>query len=175
MKTALHGSGSRHRKNGMPGSCCYIARSRCGQVKNQLQALALNQGVQRKWKLWSASARQQLENLPLLPWAHRRRTELLVLHDQLEASIGELDGAVTEQAHRRAAVQRLMTHPGVGPIAALASVLTLGPVGRFRRGKQVASYFGLIPTEHSQRRWWATVGTHQQGRKLRPVPHAGLG
>lgn len=119
------------------------------QVKNQLQALALNQGMQRKWKLWSASGRQQLENLPLLPWAHRRRTELLVLHDQLEASIGALDGAVTEQAHRRPAVQRLMTHPGVGPITALAFVLTLGPAGRFRRGKQVASYFGLIPTEHS--------------------------
>src|SRR6202795_2420673 len=26
------------------------------QVKNQLQALALNQGVQRKWKLWSEAA-----------------------------------------------------------------------------------------------------------------------
>ena len=38
------------------------------QVKNQLQALALNQGVQRKWKLRSARARRQLENLPLLPW-----------------------------------------------------------------------------------------------------------
>jgi transposase len=119
------------------------------QVKNQLQALALNQGVQRKWKLWSAAGRQQLENLPLLPWAGRRRTELLVLHDQLEVSIGELDRAVAEQANIRPAVRRLMTHPGVGPITALAFVLTMGPAERFRRGKQVASYFGLIPTEHS--------------------------
>jgi len=119
------------------------------QVKNQLQALALNQGVQRKRKLWSAIGRKQLENLPLLPWANRRRTELLALHDQLDASICELDQAVTEQAYRRPAVRRLMTHPGVGPITALAFVLTLGPAGRFRRGKQVASYFGLIPTEHS--------------------------
>jgi len=119
------------------------------QVKNQLQALALNQGVQRKWKLWSAAGRQQLENLPLLPWAGRRRTELLVLHDQLEVSIGELDRAVAEQANTRPAVRRLMTHPGVGPITALAFVLTMGPAERFRRGKQVASYFGLIPTEHS--------------------------
>jgi transposase len=119
------------------------------QVKNQLQALALNQGVQRKWKLWSAAGRQQLENLPLLPWAGRRRTELLALHDQLEVSIGELDRAVAEQANTRPAVRRLMTHPGVGPITALAFVLTMGPAERFRRGKQVASYFGLIPTEHS--------------------------
>src|SRR5207245_4563209 len=39
--------------------------------------------------------------------------------------------------------------PGVGPITALAYVLTMGDVGRFPRGKQVASYLGLIPREHS--------------------------
>jgi transposase len=119
------------------------------QVKNQLQALALNQGVQRKWKLWSVAGRKQLEGLPLMPWASRRRAELLVLHDQLEASISELDLAVAEQANTRPTVRRLMTHPGVGPITALAFVLTVGPAQRFRRGKQVASYFGLIPSEHS--------------------------
>jgi len=119
------------------------------QVKNQLQAVALNQGVQRKRKLWSATGRQELEALPLLPWASRRRTELLVLLDQLEVSIGELDRAVSEQAHSRPTVRKLMTHPGVGPITALAFVLTIGPVQRFERGKQVASYFGLIPSEHS--------------------------
>jgi transposase len=119
------------------------------QMKNQLQALAMNQGVQRKWKLWSAVGRKQLESLPLLPWAARRRTELLALHDQLDVAIGELDGAVAEQAAKQPAVRRLMTHPGVGPITGLAFVLTLGPATRFRRGKQVASYFGLIPTEHS--------------------------
>ena len=119
------------------------------QMKNQLQALALNQGVQRKWKLWSKKGRQELEALPLLPWARRRRTELLRMHDELEASIRELDRAVAEAAEVRPAVQRLMTHPGVGPVTALAFVLTMGPSQRFRRGKQVASYLGLIPAEHS--------------------------
>jgi transposase len=119
------------------------------QVKNQLQALALNQGVQRKGKLWSAAGRAQLEGLPRLPWASRRRAELLALHDRLEESIGELDRAAVEQANTWPGVRRLMTHPGVGPITALAFVLTLGPAARFRRGKQVASYFGLIPSEHS--------------------------
>lgn len=119
------------------------------QVKNQLQALALNQGVQRKRKLWSATGRKQLEALPLLPWASRRRAELLRLLDQLEGSIGELDRAVREQAQAHPGARRLMTHPGVGPVTALAFALTLGPVERFRRGKQVASYFGLIPAEHS--------------------------
>jgi transposase len=50
-----------------------------------------------------------------------------------------------------------MTHPGVGPITALAFVLTLGVLERFRSGKQVGSYLGLIPSEQSiggrQRLW----------------------
>jgi transposase len=119
------------------------------QIKNQLQALALNQCVQRKWQLWTAAGRQRLESLPLLPWASRRRAELLKLLDELDISINELDGAVSQEANTRPAVRRLMTHPGVGPITALAFALTLGPAERFRRGKQVGSYFGLIPTEHS--------------------------
>jgi transposase len=119
------------------------------QVKNQLQALALNQGVQRKWKLWSAAGRKQLEALPLMAWASRRRAELLKLLDELEESITPLDGAVCAAAHARPEARRLMTHPGVGAVTALALALTLGPAQRFRRGKQVASYFGLIPSEYS--------------------------
>ena len=44
---------------------------------------------------------------------------------------------------------RLMNEPGVGPVTALAFVLTIGPVGRFPRSKQVVSYLGLNPTEAS--------------------------
>jgi transposase len=119
------------------------------QVKNQLQALALNQGVQRKWKLWSEAGRKQLESLPLLPWANRRRADLLRLFDHLEASIKELDRVVAEQAYQRREARRLMTHPGVGPVTALAFTQTMGPAERFGCGKQVASYLGLIPSEHS--------------------------
>jgi transposase len=74
---------------------------------------------------------------------------LLQLLDQLEASIDELNCAVAEQASARPVVRRLMTHPGVGPVTALAFTLTMGPAERFQRSKQVASYLGLIPTEYS--------------------------
>jgi transposase len=96
------------------------------QVKNQLQALALNQGVQRKRKLWTVAGRKQLESLPLLPWASRRRTDLLKLLDELGGSITALDSAVCQEASARPAVRRLMTHPGVGPVTALAFALTPG-------------------------------------------------
>jgi transposase len=119
------------------------------QVKNQLQALALNQGVRRKSKLWSVAGRAELERLALPPWTHRRRADLLKLLDDLQPGILDLDRDVAEQAEARPEARRLMTHPGVGPVTALAFVLTMGPVSRFPRGKQVASYLGLIPSEHS--------------------------
>jgi transposase len=119
------------------------------RTKNQLQAMALGQGVQKKWKLWTKLGREELEQLPLLPYAAQRRQQLLRALDGLEAEISELDRRVAEEARQRPEVVRLMTHPGVGPVTALALVLTLGPAERFRSAKQVGSYFGLIPREDS--------------------------
>lgn len=118
-------------------------------VKNQLHALAMSQGICRKKKLFTAQGREELEQLALGPWASRRRQELLRMLDQLDPSIEELDRAVQQQAERHPQAARLMTHPGVGPVTALAFVLTLGPVERFRRSKQVVSYLGLNPGERS--------------------------
>ena len=119
------------------------------QVKNQLQALALGQGMQKKRRLWSEAGRAELEKLPLFPYAAARRTALLRSLDQLNQEIGLLDRQVDEAAREHAAATRLMTHPGVGPVTALATVLTVGPVSRFRRAKQLDSYVGLVPSEHS--------------------------
>jgi transposase len=119
------------------------------QVKNQLQHLALNQGVKRKRQLWSREGRAVLEGLPLEGWTARRRNDLLAMLDRLQAQVEELDRAVRQEAEQRPEVRLLMTHPGVGPVVGLAYALTLGPVSRFPRGKQVASYLGLIPSEHS--------------------------
>jgi len=119
------------------------------RVKNQLQAMALNQGVQRHSRLWSKAGRAQLESFALAPWMARRRQDLLQLFDQLTPQIAELSQAIEQEAERRPEVRRLMTHPGVGPITALAFVLVLGTPQRFRCGKQVGSYLGLIPCEDS--------------------------
>ena len=118
-------------------------------AKNQLHALAISQGVCRKHKLWSVRGRAELESLALLPWAARRRKELLEELDRLEAAVAELDRAVEEAGRERPEVALLRTHPGVGPIVGLAYVLTLGPVERFPNSRKVVSYFGLNPREHS--------------------------
>jgi transposase len=46
-------------------------------IKNQLHAIAISQGVCRKSRLWSVKGRAELESLTLLPWAARRRKDLL--------------------------------------------------------------------------------------------------
>jgi transposase len=128
------------------------------RVKNQLQAIALSHGVQKKWKLWTQAGRAELEQVELLPYAAARRKQLLQAHDGLQSEVEQLTRRVEEEVAKRPAAVKLQTHPGVGPVTALAMVLTLGPADRFASGKQVGSYFGLIPSEYS------SGGRQQLGR-----------
>ena len=119
------------------------------RIMNQLQAVAMNEGQRWRKKLFTEKGRMQLEKFLLAPWATRRRQDLLVLLDRLNPTIGELTAAIEQEAKKRPEVLRLMTHPGVGPITALAYVLIIGTPERFHCGKQIGSYVGLIPCEDS--------------------------
>ncbi len=119
------------------------------RIMNQLQAVALNEGLRCKKRLWRERGREQLESFRLAPWASRRRHDLLELLDRLNPTIAELTRAVEQEVEQCPGAQRLMTHPGVGPLTALAFVLILGEAQRFHCGKQVASYLGLVPLEDS--------------------------
>ena len=118
-------------------------------VKNQLHALAMTQGLCRRKKLWGRVGRKELESLVLDPWASRRRGELLKLLDQLDLWIDDLDEAVIQAANGSPQAVCLMEQAGVGPVTALAFVLTIGPVSRFANSKKVVSYLGLNPSEDS--------------------------
>lgn len=119
------------------------------RVKNGLQHLAMNRGVQKGSRLWSVRGRADLEKLPLAGWTAQRRQDLMRLLSQLDGQLAALDVAAEQAAvdHKQAGL--LMTQPGVGPITALAFVLTIGDVNRFQHSGQVASYLGLIPRERS--------------------------
>ena len=136
------------------------------RVKNQLQAIAMSEGIRRKRGLWSKKGRAQLRALPLAYWTSRRRQELLELLDGFEPSIDQLSQAIEQEAEQLPEVQRLLTHPGVGPITALAFVLVLGTADRFDCGKQVASYLGLIPCEDSSAERWRLGHISKQGNPL---------
>jgi transposase len=119
------------------------------RIMNQLQAVALNEGLRCKKRLWRERGRQQLESFRLAPWASRRRRDLLELLDRLNPTIAELSQTVEQEVEKYPEAQLLRTHPGVGALTALAFVLIIGKAERFQCGKQVASYLGLVPLEES--------------------------
>jgi transposase len=119
------------------------------RVMNQLHVVALNEGLRRKKALWRPVGRQQLESLVLAPWASRRRQDLLDLLDELTPKIQQLSQALEAEVENRPVTRRLTTHPGVGPLTALAFELVIGTPERFACGKQIASYVGLVPSEES--------------------------
>ena len=125
------------------------------QAKNELQHLALNQGVQKKAKLWTVAGQKVLRELPLPYWAGQRRQNLLRLLTIFNEQIELLDQAAEKAAQESEMARLLLSQPGVGPITSLAFVLTIGDVSRFPGGKKVASYLGLIPREDSS-------GQHQR-------------
>jgi transposase len=119
------------------------------RIMNQLQAVALNEGLRCKKRLWREAGREQLESFPLAPWASRRRRDLLELLDRLSPTITDLTQTIEQEVEKCPEAHRLMTHPGVGPLTALAFVLIIGRAERFQCGKQIASYLGLVPSEES--------------------------
>src|SRR3989442_6581898 len=119
------------------------------RIMNQLQAVALNEGLGCKKRLWREAGREQLEAFPLAPWASRRRQDLLELLDRLNPTIADLTQTIEREVEKCPEAQRLRTHPGVGPLTALAFVLIIGRADRFQCGKQIASYLGLVPPEES--------------------------
>jgi transposase len=117
------------------------------RIMNQLQAVALNEGLRCKERLWRDAGREQLESFALVPWASRRRRDLLELLDRLTPTIAELTQAIEQEVEKCPEARRLQTHPGVGALTALAFVLIIGRAERFQCGKQIASYLGLVPLE----------------------------
>ena len=113
----------------------------------------------------AGEGRKQLESFRLARWASRRRDDLLELLDRLNPKIAELSQAIEQEVQDCPAAKSLQTHPGVGPLTALAFVLIIGKADRFQCGKQIASYLGLVPLEDSK---WesAATGTYHETREL---------
>jgi len=119
------------------------------RAKNGLQAMALSYGLRRRTRLWSERGQEELQKIPLREGMARRREDLVQLVGQFNTWVKELDRRIEQEVARREDAQRLMTHPGVGPLTALGTVLVLGPVERFPDAQHVTSYVGLIPKEDS--------------------------
>jgi len=136
------------------------------RIQNALQAIALANGLRRGSSLWSESGQEAIASLPLAPHTAHRRSELQAMYAKFEAEIEQLNERVLERAGERPTAGLLMTHPGVGPITALATDVFLGDPKRFRDGKAVASYIGIIPRENSSAGRQRLGGLTKQGNPL---------
>lgn len=110
------------------------------RVQNALQAIALGQGVRRRASLWTRDGQSAMAAWCLPPHAGHRRDELQALYRHLNSQIDDLDERVAAQANQRPRATLLMTHPGVGPVTALATEVFLGDPFRFADGKALARY-----------------------------------
>jgi transposase len=114
-------------------------------VKNGLQAIALNRRLALGSTLWSQRGRAQLVALALPSHTAQRREDRLDLLAWLEAHIAGLDARIAAAADAHPGARLLLTHPGVGALTALTTVLVLGPAARFPGSTHVVSYVGLAP------------------------------
>src|SRR5258708_28613040 len=96
------------------------------RVQNTLQAIALNHALRRGRGLGTASGQKALQALSLPSYTRQRRDELLRLYVQLQRRIQERGGQEEKQVQQRRQALRLLTHPGVGPVTALATEEFLG-------------------------------------------------
>ena len=136
------------------------------RIQNALQAIALANGLRRGPSLWSYDGQAQIAFLPLPPHASYRRSALQAMYKKMEEEIKPLTQQVAEQASQRSDAQLLMTHPGVGPVTALATEVFLGDPERFADGKALSSYVGLIPGERSSGRRQRLGKITKQGSPL---------
>jgi transposase len=81
-----------------------------------------------------------------------RLAALLLEVDRLDASVDDVEcviaAFVVERDHLRRALDRLVSIPGVSLVVGAGLLAAIGDVHRFSSAKQLAAYFGLVPSTH---------------------------
>jgi transposase len=111
------------------------------------------------------------EQSPLPPEERTRlillRRELSHLDELIAAHEKALASFIVGNAELHARLNRLMTIPGVSLVVGAGLLSAIGDVTRFKSGKRLASYFGLVPSTYQSGNSKAFHGPiTKQGRKL---------
>ena len=132
--------------------------------------------MQKKRTLWSQAGQKMLRELPLKPWAACRREDLLGLlamsgRADREAGRGGAEGGRGKSAGQAADdATGSGTEHGAGVRADHRRC-----DAAFPRGKQVASYLGLIPREESSGGRQKLGAISKQGNRLLRIVAGGSG
>lgn len=74
---------------------------------------------------------------------------LVELVRDLRDRLAEIDRELADMAREHPAARLLATIPGIGPVTATALIAAIGDIDRFRSGRHLAAYLGLVPLQHS--------------------------
>jgi transposase len=129
---------------------------RMNRIKNSIRSIFVNQGIsiERSLKLWTTE-RSQIDShrkaidkcLPCEFWKGQLDTELTQL-DALAQQRDAMDKTLDAIGKQDPRIQRLQTIPGVGPRTAEVLVAAIDDPKRFKNGRQVSAYFGLVPKQY---------------------------
>jgi transposase len=75
--------------------------------------------------------------------------DLLARIASLKQGMATIEAQLMQEAEHDVAVQRYQRVPGVGPLSATALRAGAGELSRFRSGRHLAAWLGLVPREHS--------------------------
>jgi transposase len=126
----------------------HLVRQRTAAT-NLLRALLRAEGLRLATGA-AGSILARLDRLALPAALETAITPLRAVIAHLTAQIGAADVVLRTHAEADAAVQRLMTAPGVGPIVALSFAAVLDTPERFGGdARRVSAFLGLVPSEHS--------------------------
>ena len=87
-----------------------------------------------------ANLTPRMRNLISLLWSEWK---------DLEQQIAAMNAEVEQIASSDPACQRLRQIPGIGPLVATAIVAAIGNGAAFQKGREFASWVGLVPRQHS--------------------------
>lgn len=120
---------------------------------SQMRGFLLEYGIAcRKgvgaFKLDLAEALGDADN-DLTPALRQLLASLRAYLGELEDHIAQFSEEIEAVADRDDTARRLMTVPGIGPLAATALVAAAGDGRQFKRGRDLSAWLGLVPAQYS--------------------------
>jgi transposase len=105
------------------------------------------------------------ETNDLTPAMRRMLTEVSGDLERLDQRIAVLTREIEGLAVRDDHARRLMTIPGIGPLAATALLAALGDALQFRKARDLAAWLGLVPREYSTGGKTTPLGISKRGNR----------
>lgn len=138
-----------HRKSGDARLLRTLLGARAKLVEIQTRLANEIQGYMKHWgrPVGSSKKAEFYENisnaLERLPELKGIIGPLVKVLEEVRLQLKDLDKQIEDQAKESSDAKIAMTHPGVGPVVAMAYLATIDDVSRFKASRQVGAYVGL--------------------------------